>query len=78
MDPHRHQMPGSVGNDVAFAAFDLLTGIVSARAAAFRRLGGLAVDHPSRWTGLAPGPLARLLESSRKLIVSHSPAACQA
>jgi len=62
MDPRRHQMPGGVGNDVAFAAFDLLTGIVSARTAAFRRLGGLAVDHPSRWTGLGPGPLARLLQ----------------
>jgi len=52
MDLCRHQMSRGVGDDVALAALDFFAGVKTARAAAFRRLGGLAIDHPGRRTGL--------------------------
>jgi hypothetical protein len=77
MDLHGHQMPHGVGDDVAFSAFDLLP-------ASYPRGPPLSVvlaDWLSTTPadGLASRPTrSRACCNSRKLIVSHRPAACQA
>src|SRR5258708_3557010 len=58
MDLGADEQAGGIGDDGAFAAFDLLAGIVSARAAT-GGLDRLAVDHAGRWACLATRRLSR-------------------
>ncbi len=53
------QEPAGVGDDVALAAFDLLSGVKAPYSAAFRGFYALAVDHACRRAGFAPGLFAR-------------------
>lgn len=59
VDGDKQHQTERIGDDVAFAAHDLLTGIVAPWAAALGRLGALTIDHPGTWAGLAPFDLAR-------------------
>ena len=59
MDHGIDQEAIGIGQDMAFASLDLLAGVVTARAAGLGRLGRLAVDDPSRGTGLASRRFAR-------------------
>lgn len=54
--PHQ-KPPVGIDRNVALAADNLLAGVVAPMRASGRSLHRLAVDHPGRWAGLAPGPL---------------------
>jgi hypothetical protein len=60
VDRRPDQQPAGVGDDVAFAALDLLAGIPAARPARLGGLDRLAVDDPGRGAGLASRRLAGL------------------
>src|SRR5918997_651974 len=59
MNAQSDQMALRISDDVALASLDRLAGIKAARAAAFRCLHRLAVDHPGRGARLPADPLAR-------------------
>ena len=58
VDLSGNQQACGVGEDVAFAALDLLARVKAPWTAAFRGLDRLAVDDAGRWAGLAPLGLA--------------------
>ena len=81
VDPGREEVPGGVGNDVALATVDLLARIIPSRPGSTPPLSVVLTDWLSITPadGLASRPArSRACWSSRKLIVSHTPAACQA
>src|SRR5271165_4861495 len=57
-----NQMTAGIGNDVALAPVDLLARVISPRAAAFRGLDRLTIDHPCRRAGFAAIPLPSMLD----------------
>ena len=59
MQAKTDEMAVSVGDDMALAAFDLLAGVEASRAAAFRGLHRLAVDHARRSARLSACLFAR-------------------
>ena len=58
VDLSGNQQTAGVGEDVTFAALDLLARVKAPWTAAFRGLDRLAVDDAGRWAGLAPLGLA--------------------
>jgi hypothetical protein len=55
MNDRRDQQTQCVGEDMAFAAFDFLAGVITTRTAAFRGFHALAVDHSGAGRGFAAG-----------------------
>ena len=53
MNDHEQHQSDRVGNDVTFAALDLLSGVITANTATFRGFNALAVDHAGRRAGFA-------------------------
>src|SRR3546814_4631377 len=53
MNGEADEQAGGVGDNVAFASLDLLSGIIARNTAAFRGFDALAVDDAGRRTGLA-------------------------
>src|SRR3546814_6737770 len=52
MNGEADEQAGGVGDNVAFASLDLLSGIIARNTAAFRGFDALAVDDAGRRTGL--------------------------
>ena len=67
VDVQLERTPVRVHEGVPLTALDLLARIVAARAG---RLGALAVQHRSRWTGRASGPLAIV---DKQMVVDRLP-----
>jgi hypothetical protein len=65
------QQTAGIGNNVAFTAFDLFSGIVTTRPAALGGLDRLTDDDPRRRAGFTT---SRACSSNAKLIFSNKPA----
>src|SRR3546814_19322707 len=75
MNGEADEQAGGVGDNVAFASLDLLSGIIARNTAAFRGFDALAVDDAGRRTGLAahrfPGRHDKMMVArSQKTVVA--------
>src|SRR3546814_8400217 len=75
MNGEADEQAGGVGDNVAFASLDLLSGIIARNTAAFRGFDALAVDDAGRRTGLAahrfPGRHDKMMvDRSQKTVVA--------
>src|SRR3546814_16392283 len=66
MNGEADEQAGGVGDNVAFASLDLLSGIIARNTAAFRGFDALAVADAGRRTGLAAPPFP----GARKSVLS--------